>query len=247
MSHNITDFLRDSKRCQASFDPRFAQISTLPRRTPKVSSWVERSGIELFRPRSQTPLRSVWSSLRSDFGYAQDDTDEKAPSNARWDLGGALLRMTRKRVAKNQPYTVTEPFFNAIFKRRYALRGNWFCVVFCFYLLGVKKIFLKVSTQMIVLRLQQGLFSMPNRLLQHNANYWIIHLFLTVCFSIFLAKYLFFIWFFITHVVFSQAIVSFYCYVWVSLFNSVGYANLKFVYPTTKPISEALYMCCFLQ
>ena len=72
---------------------------------PAVSSWAEeislceifavepdpREGAKrdllwnfnVFRPRSQTILRIVWSSLRSDFDYAQDDTDEKAPSNAK--------------------------------------------------------------------------------------------------------------------------------------------------------------------
>ena len=50
------------------------------------SSWAKRSGVELFCPRSQTSLRSVCSSLRSEFDYAQDDTDKKAPSEARRDL-----------------------------------------------------------------------------------------------------------------------------------------------------------------
>ena len=50
------------------------------------SSWAERSGVELFRLRSQTSLRSVCSSLRSEFDCAQDDADEKVPSEARQDL-----------------------------------------------------------------------------------------------------------------------------------------------------------------
>ena len=48
----------------------------------------ERSEAEsnFFRLRSQTSLRSVCSSLRSEFDYAQDDVDEKVPSIARQDL-----------------------------------------------------------------------------------------------------------------------------------------------------------------
>ena len=41
---------------------------------------------DLFRLRSQTSLRSVCSSLRSEFDCAQDDADEKVPSEARQDL-----------------------------------------------------------------------------------------------------------------------------------------------------------------
>ena len=54
----------------------------------------------------------------SDFDYAQDDTDEKVRGEAEWDLGGASLRMTRDRVAKNLRVLLSEKFlcsFNALF------------------------------------------------------------------------------------------------------------------------------------
>ena len=40
-----------------------------------------------FLPRSQTMLRTVWSSLRSDFDFAQDDTAKKHRAMRRWNLG----------------------------------------------------------------------------------------------------------------------------------------------------------------
>ena len=40
-----------------------------------------------FLPRSQTMLRTVWSSLRSDFDFAQDDTAKKHRAMRRWKLG----------------------------------------------------------------------------------------------------------------------------------------------------------------
>ena len=41
------------------------------------------SEVELFPPRSRMALRTIRSSLRSDFDYAQDDTVEKAQGDSR--------------------------------------------------------------------------------------------------------------------------------------------------------------------
>ena len=54
-------------------------------RKPNLNRHPERSEAEsnFFRLRSQTSLRSVCSSLRSEFDYAQDDADEKSAERSK--------------------------------------------------------------------------------------------------------------------------------------------------------------------